>query len=583
MDFEIKDGVLTKCLSDKENLVIPEGVKVIGTEAFEGVETLESVQIPESVELIEDGAFKGCTNLKEVILGKETRIEDNAFEFCDSLKADEEGFVEMNGYLIRIDSPAFMKDHLVIPERIHTVFGWCINSPRSHYETLELPETVKDVNPAAFFCQIGKVLIRDKNGKIIYSESFNDEFEEYLCEFEEFTFDLKDGELELEVEEILAEDIVQDCSEAEDNQGELNDDAVFFQGVNLENAKKKLFKGKDLSKVSAEKNRKFSTVVDGVEITVNYKPATKLKRIYNQLEEEAYYDPEEALDHILSPEEVSRRVNEWAYEQYGEKALNTDEYFATSPGVDTEAVEKLTEEEKFNRFICFAELCNRAANEEVLRAIAEIAEKKKNKTLYKNRVTPLIAFMGTSAGCSILELTAKAVSDTELEINLQERGFTKEEFQRLTGSPILDMLRTPEEKKTEATEKEIKKAQAEASKPSPKEQLRAELLSPQNKDDVKKAEEWLEYYEEDLTRNPQVEFEGHTFVFTGIDDTKDSPLVKLIQEKGGIVRGHVSGKTDYLIANPYHAGYTKPDAILDYVEEGKDKKIILFEDLFPLL
>lgn len=235
-------------------------------------------------------------------------------------------------------------------------------------------------------------------------------------------------------------------------------EGTFYLGVDLEEAKKKLFKGKDLSKVSAEKNRKFSTVVDGVEITVNYKPAAKLRGFYGRMGGESYYDPEEALKHLLSPEEVKRRFDERAYEQYGEKALNSDEYFATSPEVDTEAVEKLTEEEKFKRFVCFAELCNRAANEEILSAIAEIAEKKKNKTLYKNRVTPLIAFMGTSAGCSILELTAKAVSDTELEINLQERGFTKEEFQRLTGSPILDMLRTPEEKKTEAAEKEMKKS-----------------------------------------------------------------------------------------------------------------------------
>jgi len=42
--------------------------------------------IPESVSVIGDSAFIGVTRLKEVILGKNiTKIEDNAFSYCDSL------------------------------------------------------------------------------------------------------------------------------------------------------------------------------------------------------------------------------------------------------------------------------------------------------------------------------------------------------------------------------------------------------------------------------------------------------------------------------------------------------------------
>ena len=56
--FKIKNGILQKyCGSDSE-VIIPDGVKVIGSRAFSGALDLEKVTIPEGVEVISDKALR---------------------------------------------------------------------------------------------------------------------------------------------------------------------------------------------------------------------------------------------------------------------------------------------------------------------------------------------------------------------------------------------------------------------------------------------------------------------------------------------------------------------------------------------
>ena len=69
------------------DLVIPDGVTSIGSEAFAKYQYLTSVTIPDSVETIGWGSFSGCDNLTKVTLGNGvTNIRTGAFSSCSSLK-----------------------------------------------------------------------------------------------------------------------------------------------------------------------------------------------------------------------------------------------------------------------------------------------------------------------------------------------------------------------------------------------------------------------------------------------------------------------------------------------------------------
>ncbi len=65
---------------------IPNGVKTIGPDAFEGCTQLKKLTIPESVTTIGDSAFSGCIDLTEVAIYEGvTSISDFAFYGCTGL------------------------------------------------------------------------------------------------------------------------------------------------------------------------------------------------------------------------------------------------------------------------------------------------------------------------------------------------------------------------------------------------------------------------------------------------------------------------------------------------------------------
>ena len=101
----------------------------------------------------------------------------------------------------------------------------------------------------------------------------------------------------------------------------------------------------------------------------------------------------------------------------------------------------------------------------------------------------------------------------------------------------------------------------------------------------KNAEEWLQEYGEYVEKDPDVDFNGKLFVFTGLlhGSTKDNPLVQRVIEKGGQYRSRISGLTDYLIVDPRGAGYSKIDAVFEQQKKGKKIKVILLEDLERIL
>ena len=68
------------------HLVLSEGLKSIGIEAFSGDSGIVNLTIPASVTLIDEFAFWLCTNLTSItVLGSNTDIDATAFEDCDSI------------------------------------------------------------------------------------------------------------------------------------------------------------------------------------------------------------------------------------------------------------------------------------------------------------------------------------------------------------------------------------------------------------------------------------------------------------------------------------------------------------------
>ena len=95
--------------------------------------------------------------------------------------------------------------------------------------------------------------------------------------------------------------------------------------------------------------------------------------------------------------------------------------------------------------------------------------------------------------------------------------------------------------------------------------------------------EWIvEEYGEIFDCDPIINFDGSIFVFTGLGGVpyeKGQIIIQKVIEKGGQTRESVSGKTNYLVVNPDHAGCRKIEDAIEQREIGKNIKIILLKDL----
>jgi len=86
---------------DREEVIVPDGVTVIGEDTFRNCSRLKYVYLPEGLKWIGEGAFAGCTSLEEIVIPKRVKkIESKTFYRCSKLKT-----IEMPGvYQIEKDS-----------------------------------------------------------------------------------------------------------------------------------------------------------------------------------------------------------------------------------------------------------------------------------------------------------------------------------------------------------------------------------------------------------------------------------------------------------------------------------------------
>lgn len=109
---------LLKDINDFEEIVVPEGIKVIDFTAFNECSNLKRVILPSSLVKIDYGAFSGLSNLEEIdIPDSVMSIGKDAFSGCTSLKR-----IKLPNSLLKIEKGAFYKcdslKSIVIPDNV---------------------------------------------------------------------------------------------------------------------------------------------------------------------------------------------------------------------------------------------------------------------------------------------------------------------------------------------------------------------------------------------------------------------------------------------------------------------------------
>ena len=143
-----------------QNYTIPNGVKVIGPEAFGSCDNLLSVTIPEGVTSIEETAFSGCSNLQSVSLSNSiTNIGGSAFLACESLTsfsipaniatigvAAFGRCTKMTGIQVDENNPNFMDDDGVLYTSNGTrLLQYPCGRPDKHYSVLNTTNTIDEL------------------------------------------------------------------------------------------------------------------------------------------------------------------------------------------------------------------------------------------------------------------------------------------------------------------------------------------------------------------------------------------------------------------------------------------------------
>ncbi len=140
--FQMCDGL--------EEVVLPEGLKVIPQGTFRSCTALKTINFPESLTEIGNYSFQGCTSLESVAISKNiTKLVTNAFNGCTSLKnlTIEEGFNgTIGGYAFQ---GCTALETVVIPSSMETVGESMFNMCYS-LKNVTLSEGVKTLNISAF-------------------------------------------------------------------------------------------------------------------------------------------------------------------------------------------------------------------------------------------------------------------------------------------------------------------------------------------------------------------------------------------------------------------------------------------------
>ena len=144
------DGkTLLKFVGKGEEAKVPEGVEVIGREAFAFCSNLKKVVLPKSLKTVGNGAFANCFALEEIDLPQNVEtIEERAFHTCRSLKsiAVPDGVKEIPEMtFIHCGALAEIK----LPDSVEKI-GRNAFSGCESLKSIAVPDGVKEISAMAF-------------------------------------------------------------------------------------------------------------------------------------------------------------------------------------------------------------------------------------------------------------------------------------------------------------------------------------------------------------------------------------------------------------------------------------------------
>lgn len=158
-DFSLYTKDKKKLISyfgNASNVIIPDGVEIIGSNAFAGKKGLNEIQFPKSLCSIESAAFKYCMNLMQISLPESVKtIGEQCFYGCESL----EEIISLGGIEI-ISKEAFYGcniNTIIFPRSLKEIDDNAFNSNSNLY-SITLPEDVKRIGNSSFaYCSIKQI------------------------------------------------------------------------------------------------------------------------------------------------------------------------------------------------------------------------------------------------------------------------------------------------------------------------------------------------------------------------------------------------------------------------------------------
>ena len=148
-DLVIFNHILLRYTGSSTSFTIPDGVKMIGADAFYRNQSLQSITIPAGVEEIWEFAFSGCTKLTEVELPEGvTSIEQRAFAGCSGMTK-----IKLPNSLISIGGFAFSNcsnlSNVSIPKNVKKIDTYAFDSCSS-FTDIAIPKGIQTLSWGLF-------------------------------------------------------------------------------------------------------------------------------------------------------------------------------------------------------------------------------------------------------------------------------------------------------------------------------------------------------------------------------------------------------------------------------------------------
>ena len=484
--FTIQDGVLLKYIGKEPDVVIPDDVTEIATNAIwrrnyaknivippsvkklqpyalAECKSLEKLVIQADIQIIPEGLCNSCANLREVVLPEGiTEIGKKAFHNCISLKE-----IVLPKGITTIGETAFYNCplfHVTIPESIKVIEDSAFRG--APLQEIELPEGIESIGWSAFCDSLIKEMVVPKSCKLLggafcvseqlktvvilsdvvkpkpipYSSIQSEAFSTSL--FFSSLVDERDRK-KLKIEVFCSPNVKKrlpkcwhgNCRPLSEWQGgkeeEKNDNVISGSAkvymLSDEQLKKQLSINDPVNTLAKRKfprKTKYEIETPQGVIAVTNQAHTDIKRAMNEAAYYEYCDMYVAMDHFLTTEEVKERIILSDPGQHSDAA-----YYAT-PEIDWDAP-KLSAEQEAIRFLLLAKAADTFLQGDYLKEIITAMPKKKNGALMKNRVTRIASGNLVSKEAKVLELAAKADSDTSIVLFADFRSFSREELSLL--------------------------------------------------------------------------------------------------------------------------------------------------------